>query len=160
MGFHRFDLDVPAANANDVRDHVACYPTGVSANRRRVTESSLTNGLHEPGECFLRDFIRNLRVAELVPGERLVATVSDSYEASGYLESYPRADGPRCFLANGGMAGLMNLVYQGDITRRPSLTEELYREVFGHPRSFRSRERLCAAKGDSHCEFIVERMQG
>lgn len=100
------------------------------------------------------------RVAELAPGERLVATVSDSYEASGYLESYPRADGPRCFLANGGMAGLMNLVYQGDITRRPALTEELYREVFGHPRSFRSRERLCAAKGDSHCEFIVERMQG
>ena len=100
------------------------------------------------------------RVAELVPGERLVVELSDGYESSGFLESYPRADGPRCFLANGGMAGLMNLVYQGDITRRPTLTEEFYREVFGHPRSFRSRERLCAAKGDSRCEFVVERMQG
>lgn len=97
------------------------------------------------------------RLLELVPGERLVLRIDDSYEAAGVLESYGKAAHPRCFLAAGGAAGLMNLLYQGDITKRPALTDEYYNEVFGHPQSFRARETRCLAMGDSHCEIVVER---
>ncbi len=97
------------------------------------------------------------RLAELVPNERLVLEVEHSYEAVGALEGYGKSSHPRCYLASGGGAGLMNLLYQGDITKRPALTDEYYQEVFGHSRSFRARETRCLAMGDSHCEIVVER---
>lgn len=100
------------------------------------------------------------QVASLSPGERVVIEIHDSYEATGYLEGYPRADSPRCFLAAGGVAGMMNLLYQADITARPSLTEAHYHEVFGHPRSFRAREVRCVAMGDPLCEIVAERQPG
>jgi hypothetical protein len=98
-------------------------------------------------------------VKALSPGERLVVEASESYEASGHLESYGKATSPRCFLAAGGVAGLMNLVYQGDILARPALTEDLYLEVFGHPKSFRARETRCLAMGHDRCEIVAERMR-
>jgi hypothetical protein len=86
-----------------------------------------------------------------------VLEIEHSYEAMGVLEGYGKAKHPRCYLAAGGGAGLMNLLYQGDITKQPALTDDYYHEVFGHPRSFRSRETRCLAMGDSHCEIVVER---
>ncbi len=97
------------------------------------------------------------RLRELVPDERLVLHIEHGYEAVGVLEDYGRAKHPRCYLASGGAAGLMNLIYQANITQRPALTEEFFQEVFGHPRSFRARETRCLAMGDSLCEIVVER---
>jgi hypothetical protein len=99
------------------------------------------------------------RLRELVPGEHLVMQINDSYEAAGLLEGYGRAAHPRCYLASGGAAGLMNLLYQGDVTKRPVLNDDYYHEVFGHAQSFRARETRCLAMGDSHCEIIVERQK-
>lgn len=99
------------------------------------------------------------RLQELVPNKRLVLQIDDSYEAAGVLEGYGKAAHSRCYLASGGAAGLMNLIYQGDITKRPALTEEFYHEVFSHPHSFRAREMRCLAMGDPHCEIIVERQR-
>ncbi|HRI68040.1 MAG TPA: 4-vinyl reductase [Polyangium sp.] len=96
-------------------------------------------------------------IIDLVPSERLVARIEESYEATGHLEAYGKAATSRCFLAAGGLAGLMNLIYHGDITKRPALTDDYYHEVFGHPHSFRSRETRCRAAGDTHCEIVVER---
>ncbi len=97
-------------------------------------------------------------IASLVAGESLTVRIQDSYEATGYVRDYPRAEGPRCFLATGGVAGLMNLIYQGDITARPAFTESYYLETFRDPRSFRARETRCLAKGDPHCEIVAERI--
>lgn len=97
-------------------------------------------------------------IESLIPSEKLVLSLERSYEAVGYLESYCQARSPRCFLAQGGGAGLMNLIYQGDILTRPSLTEAYYEEVFGNPQSFRARETRCLAMGHERCEIIVERM--
>lgn len=97
-------------------------------------------------------------VASLVPGERLVVRIHDGYEAAGHARDYPRAAAPCCFLASGGVGGLMNLVYQGDVTARPSFTEAYYLEVFRAPRSFRAREVRCLAMGDPCCEVVAERM--
>ncbi|APR80004.1 Hypothetical protein A7982_05351 [Minicystis rosea] len=98
------------------------------------------------------------QVSALAPGERLVVQIDDGYEATGHLRDYPRADGPRCFLATGGVAGIMNLVYQGDVTQRPVFDEAYYLEVFRNPRSFRAREVRCLAMGDPCCEIVAERM--
>ncbi|HMU38283.1 MAG TPA: hypothetical protein PKE31_04675 [Pseudomonadota bacterium] len=96
-------------------------------------------------------------VESLVPSERLVVRVNDSYEATGWLRDYPRADQGRCFLACGGVAGLMNLLYVGDITQAPELSDAAYRRLFCEEDSFIARETLCIAKGDAVCEFIAER---
>jgi predicted hydrocarbon binding protein len=97
-------------------------------------------------------------VQSIAPGERLVVRIHDSYEATGFVRDYPRAEAPRCFLAAGGVGGLMNLVYQGDVTARPTFTEAYYLEVFRDPRSFRARETRCLAMGDPYCEIVAERM--
>jgi len=96
-------------------------------------------------------------VHALQGGERLVVRIADSYEATGFLRDYPGSDEPRCFLATGGVAGLMNLVYQGDVTARPVFSEEYYVEVFRDARSFRAHETLCIARGDACCEIVAER---
>ena len=97
------------------------------------------------------------QVQSLTPGERLVLRIHDGYEATGFVRDYPRADAPRCFLATGGAVGLMNLVYQGDVTTRPAFTEAYYLDVFRDPRSFRGREVRCLAMGDPYCEIVAER---
>lgn len=96
-------------------------------------------------------------IKQLEPDTRLVVEAKFSYEASGHLESYGRAKSPRCFLASGGAAGLMNLVYHANIAKRPALTEDFYLEVFGHRRSFRAKEMRCIAMGDEACEIVAER---
>lgn len=98
-------------------------------------------------------------VDELVPNERLKVRVEDSYEASGWLRDYPRSESPRCYLACGGVAGLMNLLYVGDITTAPDLTEEYYLELFRGGSRFEAEEAACIAQGDAHCEFVATRIE-
>lgn len=97
-------------------------------------------------------------VRDLVPGQRLVVTVQDSYEAAGYLRDYPRSAMPRCYLATGGVAGLMNLLYVGDITQGPELSDAYYKQVFRSPSRFVGTEVLCRAVGDPLCLFIAQRL--
>ncbi|MBL9044379.1 MAG: 4-vinyl reductase [Myxococcales bacterium] len=97
-------------------------------------------------------------VRDLVANRRLVVSVSDSYEAEGWLRDYPQSDRPRCFLANGGVAGLMNLLYVGDITQGPELNEAYYKKLFRGTESFTSTEVLCRAMGDPLCLFVAQRL--
>jgi predicted hydrocarbon binding protein len=96
-------------------------------------------------------------IAELVPGERLSIRIENAYEACGYLRDYGTSDRPRCYLATGGVAGLMNLLYVGDITARPDLTEESYFELFRGSERFSAEEIRCVAMGHSHCEIVAQR---
>lgn len=97
------------------------------------------------------------QVQELQPGERLVLRIYDGYESNGYLAQYGTSEAPKCYLATGGAAGLMNLLYHGDITQRPALSDTYYRELFRSPRSFEAAETQCRAKGDPYCEFLALR---
>lgn len=98
------------------------------------------------------------KVRDLVPHHRLVVAVQDSYEAQGWLRDYPLSDRPRCYLANGGVAGLMNLLYVGDITTGPELSDAYYKQVFRSGDRFTSTEVLCRATGDPMCLFIAQRL--
>ena len=97
-------------------------------------------------------------VASLEPGARLEVVVDGSYESNGYLASYGRSTVPRCYLASGGAAGLMNLLYNADITARPDLTAEFYEETFRKPGFFVTREVECRTRGHERCRIVADRL--
>lgn len=97
-------------------------------------------------------------IAELVPGERLVINIDDSYEATGFVRDYGRSDRARCYLATGGVAGLMNLLYVGDITSRPDLTEQYYVDLFRGKERFECEEPRCFASTGERCELVARRV--
>ncbi len=96
-------------------------------------------------------------VVDLVPDETLHIAIEGSYEASGWLRDYPPSDQPRCYLACGGVAGLMNLLYVADITAAPTLDEAYYAKHFREGGAFGAHEIACAAKGDPRCEIVARK---
>ncbi len=85
----------------------------------------------------------DLEVKELLPEERLVIRVSDSYEATGYLQSRRVGNSGKCYMLRGVTGAFMDLLYgteypQGCFT-------------------FVADEPLCRAKGDPYCEFIARK---
>lgn len=98
------------------------------------------------------------KVDEIQANKQLTVSIERSYESAGYLADYPtRADGGVCFLAQGGVAGIMNLLYHGDITTRPALDEAYYKKLFAEPGRFIARETSCRATGAHKCTFVCER---
>ena len=85
----------------------------------------------------------DLVVEELIPGEKLIIRVSDSYEARGYLEQHGPAKSEKCYMLRGVAGAFMDLIYGGDYP------EGLY--------GFSAAETLCRAKGDAYCEFIARK---
>jgi len=96
------------------------------------------------------------RVADL-SADRLVLHVYDGYESRGYLGMFGKAERPVSYLACGGAAGLMNLVYNGDIHERPERSEDYYRRVFESERSFTATQTQCVAQGAPFTEIIASR---
>ena len=98
------------------------------------------------------------KVDGITPNEQLEVSIANSYESEGYLSSYDaRKSGGVCFLATGGVAGIMNLLYHGDITKRPSLDEAYYQALFGGAGRFKARETECRAAGAAKCRFVAQR---
>lgn len=101
------------------------------------------------------------RITGLEPGARLELAIDNSYESTGWLARYARSTRPRCYLAAGGCAGIMNLVYHADITGRPALTPAFFREIFHErPGSFRATEVECRTTGAPACRFVTARRAG
>jgi predicted hydrocarbon binding protein len=84
-----------------------------------------------------------LKVMEIVPDEKLVIRVSDSYEATGYLQQYDRAESGKCYMLQGVVAAFMDLLYGEDYPDGcfTFVTEEIF----------------CRAKGDRFCEFVAKK---
>lgn len=97
------------------------------------------------------------RVHELVPNKRLVIRVYNGYEANGYLAMYGKSRSPKSYLATGGTAGIMNLLYHIDITQKPDLSSEYYESAFSGKGAFSAHQSQCRAMGDRYDEFIAER---
>jgi hypothetical protein len=97
------------------------------------------------------------RVHEL-SGDRLVMRIYDDYESAGYVTMYGASSRPVSFLAAGGVGGLMNLVYLGNIADRPALDEAFYEKVFEATDRFRVRQVRSMAMGDAYTEIVAERL--
>ena len=85
----------------------------------------------------------DLEVKELTPHEKLLIRVSDSYEATGYLQQYGPASSGKCYMLRGVAGAFMDLLYGEDYP------DGLF--------TFSAEEPLCRAKGDPYCEFIARR---
>ncbi|MEQ9079295.1 MAG: hypothetical protein RLP09_35880 [Sandaracinaceae bacterium] len=97
-------------------------------------------------------------VEGLTPNEELRVAIDNTYESTGYLAEHGESKvGPVCFLATGGVAGIMNLIYHGDILARPALTQEYYAELFEGSGRFVAEEVACRAAGAPRCELVARR---
>ena len=85
----------------------------------------------------------DLAVKEFLPEKKLRIRVSDSYEATGYLERYGAATTGKCYMLRGVTAAFMDLIYGGDY---PDGCFDFIAE-----------EPLCRAKGDPYCEFVARK---
>ncbi len=85
----------------------------------------------------------DLEVREILPEKKLRIRVSDSYEASGYLERYGAAPSGKCYMLRGVTAAFMDLIYGDDY---PDGCFD-----------FSAEEPLCRAKGDPYCEFVARK---
>lgn len=94
-------------------------------------------------------------VVSFVSGERLIVQIRNSYEALAHQRLFGRAEGPRCSVARGAAAALMNLLFRGPGSGEVELTTSLYNEIFRSPATFRAVETRCRAVGDPFCEIIA-----
>ena len=83
----------------------------------------------------------DIEVKEIFADKELRLRVKDSYEASGYLERYDRAESGKCYMLRGVTAAFMDLIYG---TEYPDGCFD-----------FVATEPFCRAKGDPFCEFVA-----
>ncbi len=99
----------------------------------------------------------NYAVEELVPGEKFVLSIKGGYESNAYLKRWKTSEHPMSYLAKGGAAGIMNLLYNADIIEKPTLDEAYYRKTFCSNENFSSVQTKCRAMGDSYDQFTVQK---
>ena len=85
----------------------------------------------------------DLEVNKLIPEEKLLIQVSDSYEATGYIQQHSSANSGKCYMLRGVTGAFMDLLYGEDYP------DGLF--------TFLAEEPLCRVKGDSYCEFVARR---
>lgn len=85
----------------------------------------------------------DLDVREIIPKKKLVIRVSDSYEATGYLQLRGLATSGKCYMLRGVSGAFMDLLYGEDYPDG----------CF----TFRAEEPFCRAKGDPYCELLAQR---
>lgn len=98
-----------------------------------------------------------LEVVELVPNEKLVMRVHSGYENNYYLDNYADSHRPKALFKVGATAGIMNLIYHGDITSNTELTSDYYDKVFKTEGRFVGKQTKCRSLGDEYDEFVAER---
>lgn len=132
-----------------------------------IMQSAEWNGLIKPMCQTREDWVHGIvavvnafgwgfwEILELEPAKKLVVKVTNGYEANSYLQTLGKSSIPISFLAKGGTKGIMNLIYNGDITTQPSLTDEYYSEICNSPKAFSVRQTKCRAMGDDQDIFEV-----
>jgi predicted hydrocarbon binding protein len=95
-------------------------------------------------------------VEELKPGEYIRVRAYNSYEQVGFRTKYNLSNDTTCWLLTGAVAGLMNLLYKGDITKKPKLDREFYEFLFRTGKMFIGREVQCASQGAPYCVVEAE----
>lgn len=91
-----------------------------------------------------------------VAGERLIVRIHASYEAVGHERLFGRAGEPRCVVARGAAAAVMNLLYRDTpASAAAPLDATRYNTLFRSPHTFRAVETRCLAQGERFCELVV-----
>ena len=96
-----------------------------------------------------------VKVMDVSPTQATIRCYND-YESVGYRRMYGAADHRISYMLTGGVAGIMNLIYLGDIHTKPDLTPEFYDRLFKRGRAFKGRMTACQAMGDPYTEIRAE----
>lgn len=129
-----------------------------------VMQSNEWNGLIKPMLRNHHDWVHGMiaainafgwgfwEVDEFVPNEKLRVKIYNGYEANAYLKKYVKSDLPISFLATGGVAGLMNLIYTLDLPHKAPVTLDatLYKEIHMSENIFSAKQLQCRAMGDAY----------
>ena len=83
--------------------------------------------------------------------------IHDDYESVGHLAMYGTTDHDVAYLARGGVMGLMDLVYVGDVASKPDFTPKFYDRLFKSPDSYRAEVVESKVKGDEVTRIRVYR---
>ncbi|MFT7486914.1 MAG: hypothetical protein ACI9F9_002771 [Candidatus Paceibacteria bacterium] len=83
--------------------------------------------------------------------------IYDDYESNGYVSMYGKSDHPVSNLAEGAAAGIMNIVFRGDVASKPALTPEFYDHLFKGEGNFSAEAVKSKAMGDEYSSFRVTR---
>lgn len=86
-----------------------------------------------------------LAVTHIIPDEELILKVTDSYEATGFLNRFGPAQTGKCYMLQGVTSAFMDLLYG----------EEYPDGCF----TFQTTETYCRAKGDPYCEFVAKKIR-
>lgn len=95
-------------------------------------------------------------IVDLIPNEKLVMKITSGYEANSYLGMYGSDSNEFVsFLATGGVAGIMNLVYLLNLPEKAPLTldEDTYNKIHRSEGFFECKQLKCRAKGDEYDLF-------
>ena len=134
-----------------------------------IMESNEWNGLIKPMLRDRNDWVHGivaclnalgwgkLEIAELVPNEKLVLRVYSGYENNCHQAKYGDSDRPKALFKIGATAGIMNLIYHGDILSTPELNETYYDKIFKTEGRFVGRQTVCRSNGGAYDEFVAER---
>ena len=134
-----------------------------------IMQSTEWNALIRPSLASREDWVHGM-VAVLNAfgwGRWQVVSVSESdaefvlhddYESVGYRAMYGVSERPVSFLAQGGVEGLMTLVYLAGIEDAPTLDADFYTKVFSADVSYQATPTTSAAMGDAVTGFRVERV--
>ena len=84
--------------------------------------------------------------------DKVVMKITSGYESNAYLKCYTECPSiPISFLATGGVAGLMNLIYVLDLPSKTPITldEEVYKQICSQKTIFKARQLKCRAQGEN-----------
>ncbi len=97
------------------------------------------------------------QITDLEPGKKLVIRIDNGYESNFFLDKYGKVMKNISYLAAGGCLGIMNLLYNADITESPDLTREYYEEISKSDKKFKVVQTKCRVAGDDYDEMTVTR---
>ncbi len=86
-------------------------------------------------------------IRELTPYKSLTVEIFNDYEGNHCLARKHDFNTPISYLATGIAAGIMNLVYNADITTKPVLNEEFYNKTFKSGKRFIGKQLACRTMG-------------
>ena len=124
-----------------------------------VMESAEWNGMIKPMCKTKEDWVHGIvavvnsfgwgfwEILELIPAEKLVIKVTNGYEATSYLAAHGNGAIPISFLAKGATMGIMNLLYNGDVTTNPNLNEDYYNAICRSDKMFSVTQTACRTMG-------------
>jgi len=132
-----------------------------------IMQSNEWNGMIKPMLKSTDDWIHGIvavvnafgwgfwEIDEFIPNERLRLKIHNGYESNSYVEKFGESSIPISFLATGGAAGLMNLIYDLDLPNVSPVTldDEMYKRIHSSEGFFEAKQLQCRAMGDDYDLF-------